>query len=178
VLVLDPLNRIESDYGTMSETTYIGKLLDRLTEFAQRNNVLVILVAHPRKVQDETGKPRVPSMYDIKGSSTFYDKADYGVIVHRNKDEENEDKNYTLVKIEKVKFRHLGDKGQCFFKFFTQNGRYIPYDLENPKLGLYWDCRNYLDEKPFEMKEPNNQDKELLQKINEFEQGFNSEVPF
>lgn len=178
VLVLDPLNRIESDYGTMSETTYIGKLLDRLTEFAQRNNVLVILVAHPRKVQDETGKPRVPSMYDIKGSSTFYDKADYGVIVHRNKDEENEDKNYTLVKIEKVKFRHLGDKGQCFFKFFTQNGRYIPYDLENPKLGLYWDTRNYLDEKPFEMKEPNNQDKELLQKINEFEQGFNSEVPF
>lgn len=181
VLVLDPLNRIESDYGTMSETTYIGKILDRLTEFAQRNNVLVILVAHPRKVQDETGKPRVPSMYDIKGSSTFYDKADYGVIVHRNKDDENEDKNYTLVKIEKVKFRHLGDKGQCFFKFFTQNGRYIPYDLEAPKNGLFWDSRNYLDEKPYEMsgKPIQDMDKDLLQRINEFENGINeSDVPF
>lgn len=181
VLVLDPLNRIESDYGTMSETTYIGKILDRLTEFAQRNNVLVILVAHPRKVQDETGKPRVPSMYDIKGSSTFYDKADYGIIVHRNKDDDDEDKNYTLVKVEKVKFRHLGDKGKCYFKFFTQNGRYIPYDIDQPMNRLYWDKRNYLDDKPFDMslKPSQEVDVNLLQKISEFESIIKEdEVPF
>lgn len=180
VLVIDPLNRIESDYGTMSETLYIGKLLDRLTEFAQQNNVLVILVAHPKKVQDETGKPRVPSMYDIKGSSTFFDKADYGLIVHRYKDDDDEDKNYTLVKVEKVKFRHLGDKGQCFFKFFTTNGRYIPFDPEMPKNALYWDKRNYLDELPYEMCDSydNPMDKDLLNRISEFEQGVVDTVPF
>lgn len=180
VLVLDPLNRLESDYGGLSETQYISKLLDRLTDFAQRNNVLVILVAHPKKVQDEIGKVRVPCMYDIKGSSTFYDKADYGIIVHRNKDDNDDSKNYTLVKVEKVKFRHLGDKGTCYFKFFNQNGRYIPYDPEEPKAGLYWDKRNYLDVSPREMsQEQSAVDSELITSITDFENFINSEdVPF
>lgn len=180
VLVLDPLNRIEGDYGGMSETLYISKLLDRLTEFAQRNNVLVILVAHPRKVQDETGKPRVPTMYDIKGSSTFYDKADYGIIVHRNKDEDVDSKNYTLVKIEKVKFRHLGDKGKCFFKFFTHNGRFIPYDPEEPNNALFWDKRNYLDVSPlYEADNSPIDNVALKNEIYEFEKRLESnEIPF
>ena len=146
VLVLDPLNRLEGDYGEMPEYLFISKLLDKLTAFAQQNNVLVILVAHPRKVQDEHGKARVPTMYDIKGSSTFYDKADYGIIVHRNKDDADNDKDYTLVKVEKVKFRHLGSQGKCFFKFFFHNGRYIPYNPDTPEAPLFWDKRNYLND--------------------------------
>ena len=48
-LVIDPYNRLEDESDGMSETKYISRQLDRLTNFAQQNDVLVILMAHPTK---------------------------------------------------------------------------------------------------------------------------------
>jgi twinkle protein len=60
-LVIDPYNRIESEQDNRSETLYISGLLDKLTNFAQINDVLVILIAHPtklKKIQTGNTKPR------------------------------------------------------------------------------------------------------------------------
>ena len=122
VLVIDPYNRIESDMGRESETNYISKILDQLTNFAQRNDVLVCLMAHPRKINKSENADGIPTFYDINGSANFYNKADFGLIVHRNRDE-----GYTLVRVAKVKFRHLGENGDALFKYNTENGRYVPF---------------------------------------------------
>lgn len=81
-------------------------------------------MAHPTKVKKDNGNGGVPTMYDISGSATFFDKADFGMVVHRERDES---KNYTLVRVEKVKFRHLGQPGDATFKFNVINGRFIPW---------------------------------------------------
>ena len=126
ILVIDPFNRIESEQSAKeSETQYISRVLDRLTNFAQQNDVLVFLMAHPTKVRKDNGNGGIPTMYDINGSANFYNKADFGIIVHRERDES---KNYTLVRVEKVKFRHLGQPGDAKFKFNIINGRFIPWN--------------------------------------------------
>lgn len=126
ILVIDPFNRIESEQsGKESETQYISRILDKLTNFAQQQNILIFLMAHPTKVRKDNGNRGIPTMYDINGSANFYNKADFGLIVHREKEE---GKNHTLVRVEKVKFRHLGTLGDATFLFNTINGRYIPWN--------------------------------------------------
>lgn len=125
IFVLDPFNRIEHEQSRgETETQYISRLLNRMSAFAQQNDVLFILMAHPTKVKKDNGNGGVPTMYDISGSATFFDKADFGMVVHRERDES---KNYTLVRVEKVKFRHLGQPGDATFKFNVINGRFIPW---------------------------------------------------
>ena len=134
VVVIDPYNRVESNQpSSMSETNYVSLVLDRLTEFAQRNDCLVILMAHPRKVSRDSENLGIPTMYDINGSANFYNKADFGVIIHRNMSENN-----VLVRVAKVRFRHLGQPGEAYFKVNLHNGRYYPVDGNE-------DNRNYLE---------------------------------
>ena len=142
VLVIDPYNRLESEQGSKNETQYISEVLDSLTSFAQKYDVLVVLMAHPTKIPKQAnGKGfEIPNLYNISGSANFYNKADFGIVVHRDKTE-----NYTLVKIEKVKFRHLGEPGECMFKYNINNGRYTPiWSLDDTPM---WDNSNYLIEK-------------------------------
>lgn len=122
-LVIDPYNRLENEQGSRNETQYISQLLDKLTNFAQLNDVLVILMAHPTKMcRDKDGNIEVPTLYDISGSAHFYNKSDFGIIVHRDRSKE-----LVEVRVAKVKFRHLGEVGQAFFKYNFNNGRYSPF---------------------------------------------------
>ena len=140
-LVIDPYNRVESEQDyRQSETQHISKVLDQLTNFAQQNDVLIFLMAHPTKMpKTPDGKHQVPTLYDISGSANFYNKADFGITVHR--DREN---GWTEVHIQKVKYRHLGQNGTVRFKFNLFNSRYVP--LEDG-LDPQWDTSNYLANK-------------------------------
>jgi twinkle protein len=139
-LVIDPYNRIESEQGNRNETLYISELLDKLTNFAQINDALVILMAHPTKLQkNKDGKIEAPTLYDISGSANFFNKADFGIVVHRRREE-----NYVEVHVQKVKFRHLGEQGVCTFRYNVNNGRYTPYDPNRPNGDMNWDNENHL----------------------------------
>lgn len=141
-VVIDPYNRLEDEQGSMSETRYISRLLDKMQNFAQQNDVLMILMAHPTKMpRDKEGKTMVPTLYDISGSANFYNKADYGLIVNRDKVKE-----HTEVIVQKVKFRHLGHSGSAFFKYNLINGRYVPCS-EGGGEEIRWDNSNHLTEK-------------------------------
>lgn len=86
-------------------------------------NCLVILVAHPRKMNRNpvtNFTPRV-EMYDINGSADFYNKADYGIVVERDKEV-----GVTRVYVDKVKFKHLGVGGMVTFAYDPVGGRYLP----------------------------------------------------
>lgn len=82
-LVVDPYNELDhSRPKHITETEYVSSMLSKVKRFAQRYDVHVWFVAHPRQLQDWQGKP--PSLYDISGSAHFINKADNGIIVHRD----------------------------------------------------------------------------------------------
>lgn len=149
-LVIDPYNRLESEQGGRNETQYISELLDKLTNFAQANDILIILMAHPTKQpRNKDGVIEAPTLYDISGSANFFNKADFGIVVHRNRAE-----NTVEVHVQKVKFRHLGECGTAQFKYNLNNGRYAPY---TPGSEPVWDNENHIQ-------------RELLRRAQEAEQ--------
>lgn len=138
-LVIDPYNRLEDESDGHNETKYISHQLDKLTNFAQQNDVLVILMAHPTKLyKNKDGVIEAPTLYDISGSAHFYNKTDFGIVVHRNRTD-----NTVEVGVKKVKFRHLGECGTAVFKYNLNNGRYSPY---YPNTEVVWDDSNHLIE--------------------------------
>ena len=138
-LVIDPFNRLENEIPSgMTETNYISKALDKLTEFAQKHDVMVVLMAHPNKqMKDKDGIIPAPTMYDINASANFFNKADYGIVVHRNRLVGNVE-----VHVQKVKFRHLGTCGTAYFYYNLNNGRYVPYVQD---VLPEWDNDSHLD---------------------------------
>jgi twinkle protein len=135
ILVIDPFNKLDhlQERGE-SETQYISRFLDRLTNFARINGVLVFLAAHPRKMQpkkDCPGKFEIPTLYDINGSANFFNKTDYGLTIYRDREEQ-----IVSVVVQKVKFKHWGQVGHVDFKYNSVNGRlFMPY--KEPSYGNY-----------------------------------------
>jgi twinkle protein len=124
VVVVDPFNKLDHKY-TDSETQYISRFLDQLILFAKMNDVLVFLVAHPRKMnKDKDGKITVPSLYDISGSANFYNKTDYGITVHRKTDDQNIMLDEVDVFFQKIKFKHLGKQGIINLNYDGITGRF------------------------------------------------------
>ena len=132
VVVIDPYNKIEHQYKD-SETQYISRFLDQLTLFAKMNDVLVFLIAHPKKMNKIEGKTDVPSLYDISGSANFYNKTDYGITVHRNSDHENIMMDEVKIYFQKIKFKHLGHQGIVNLNYDAISGRFntVGRDLSN-----------------------------------------------
>lgn len=138
ILVIDPYNKLEHQYSD-SETQYISRFLDKITNFAKFNNVLVFLIAHPRKMQ----RGEVPTLYDISGSANFYNKTDYGFTVHRKRDESNLMINEVEIYWQKIKFKNLGEQGVSGLRYNYNNGRFesMSNDVD------HWDNSNWLFKK-------------------------------
>jgi twinkle protein len=136
-LVIDPYNKIDHQMEKeWTETRYISWFLDQLKKFATLNNVLVILVAHPAKMQ----KGDIPTLYSISGSAHFYNKADYGFTMHRIPDERNIMTNEIQIHWQKIKFKHLGSQGVSEAKYNYVNGR---FELKDSCVDD-WDNSNWL----------------------------------
>lgn len=125
IIVIDPWNELEHDRrGNETETEYIGRAIRRLKRFAKSFQVHVIVVAHPTKsVKDGEGNYKMPTLYDISGSSNWYNKADLGVIVHR----QNEDD--TIIKVQKSRYHDiLGKPGEVRMQFSKDQRCFIEQD--------------------------------------------------
>jgi hypothetical protein len=64
--------------------TSLTRPLLRLCGRLQTTGVHVWFVAHPRQMREWKGQP--PNLYDISGSAHFINKADNGIVVHRDRD--------------------------------------------------------------------------------------------
>ena len=105
-LVIDPYNRLNNKIVNNREDLYVGNILSKLSMLAKRLNILVIFVAHPKKPDGE----KMPNMYSISGSSDWYNMADYGIIVHRERTIDREKLcNEPKIFVEKVKNYFLGN---------------------------------------------------------------------
>lgn len=152
-LVIDPFNSLrDKERRNAKQDEYISEFLQNIREFARKYNVSVFLVMHPTKLNKlENGLYPVCDLYNCKGASEIYDKADIGLTVWRNEKEE-----YAELHITKIKFRHLGSKGYATFKFNLNNGRYVPIDdaevlrrggCDIKSLQAEWDNSNYVLDK-------------------------------
>lgn len=123
-LVIDPYNELDhSRPAGMTETEYISDFISRIRRFASKHSVHVWMVAHPMKLfRDKEGKYPVPTLYDISGSAHWRNKADMGVCVWR--DLENDD-GLTNIHVQKVRFRENGRLGCVALRFDKPTGRYF-----------------------------------------------------
>lgn len=147
ILVIDPYNKVvlDGDKNPM-DVSYTSKYLLKLDEFARNNDILIILVAHPRK--PNVGEVKyVPTMYDIKGSGEFYDMSPHGLVVYRDFTNEA-----TMIKVLKCKFSFLGETGsQCWYKWNKNNGRYSEFEVHGDEIeechNVIYDNSNMFDKK-------------------------------
>lgn len=145
--VIDPFNALtDKERKSQKQDEYISDFLQKVRWFGRKYNVAMFVVMHPVKMQKlESGLYPVCDLYDCKGASEIYDKADVGLTVWRNELE-----NYGELHVTKMKFRHLGEKGHSTFRFNYNNGRYVEVrtDLKgNPIDNIEdtkWDNSNYV----------------------------------
>jgi len=152
-LVIDPFNALtDKDRKNVKQDEYISEFLQKLRWFARKFDVAIFIVIHPTKMNKmDNGLYPVCDLYNCKGASEIFDKADMGLTVWRNELED-----YAELHVTKIKFRHLGEKGKATFKFNTRNGRYVEIEsaedvrskgLDMRTIPVDWDNSNYILQK-------------------------------
>lgn len=129
IFVVDPWNEITHNLDGLTETLYTERALVRLKRAARRYGLLLIIVAHPRKVL----AGQEPDLYSISGSANWKNKADHGIIIHRLEDVNDDGEGTgdllpeTHVIIEKSKDHEtMGLPGRVLAKLNKETFDYVP----------------------------------------------------
>lgn len=137
IFVIDAFNKLEfSEKG--NKLDLINKTLSRLTMFAQMNNVIIFLIAHPTKMkQNEKGVYSMPTLYDVSGSADFRNQTHDGYCIYRYfGDNEGGEEKTTFVNL-KTKFQFQGEMGKSVdFEYHLPSGRYYEKGTEPPTHSL------------------------------------------
>jgi len=163
IFVIDAFNKVLLNNGNRLEE--ISKVLTKLTHFAQSNNVIVFLIAHPTKMRkDDAGIYEVPTLYDVSGSADFRNMTHNGYTIYRHFEDDNGQENETEFINMKTKFSFQGKMQESVkFKYCNFNGRYYANDVE-PTYNMISDTEEY---KPIE-----------LPKLNPVDVFDDDEIPF
>jgi twinkle protein len=124
IFVIDAFNKVLFD-KTGENRHLISETLTRLTSFAQQNNVIIFLIAHPTKMKkNESGEYDLPTLYDVAGSADFRNQTHDGYCIYRYFPTENQE-GYTKFVNLKTKFSFQGDIGAAsLFNYHAPSGRY------------------------------------------------------
>ena len=166
IFVIDAFNKVLMDKGKSGKEG-IDEILTKLTSFAQMNNVLIFLIAHPTKMKKkDDGTYEMPTLYDVSGTSDFRNQAHAGFAVHRHFGNDIEE-GYTRFVNLKTKWSFQGRIGDHIdLKYHAPTERYYPVgyspDLTDYTISkreqqqtisltpnLDFDNLNQLDEAPF-----------------------------
>ena len=123
-LVIDPFNKVRMKGASgMSIPDATMEYLTKIDVWCKKHDCLVILAAHPRKMQrKENGEFDEPTFYDVKGGGEFYDMSYHGLTVYRDYG-----MKHTKVKVLKCKFQNLGENGaETYFTWEPRTGRFQP----------------------------------------------------
>ena len=129
VFVIDPFNKLEAakEYNVLM-TDYISKFLDKLLRLTKKYNIITLLVVHPRKLGTYYTNTTL-NPYDIADSAHFFNKSDYCLSVGGEKDQFT-----ATIKVDKVKYNHLGIGGTVKLKYDDKSGNFYHYDDELDKI--------------------------------------------
>jgi len=123
LLVLDPWNEIEHEFGENTETQYISDALGKIRRWARKNKVHILIVAHPMKLSRDrkTGEYPVPTPYDINGSANWRNKPDNCLCVWRDLSNPS---GTTDIHVQKVRMKNVGMVGMVELAFDRLTNRY------------------------------------------------------
>jgi twinkle protein len=118
VCVVDPFNflKLNGKDGSV-DTEAINEMLSKFKMFAQRCEVTFFLVAHPAKPM-AAGKDWVPTGYSISGSAHFYNRADFGLTMHR-------EGRSSWLHVWKCRFAHQGSSGKVELIYQKPTGNFV-----------------------------------------------------
>lgn len=136
MFVIDAFNKVLLPKGNRLEQ--INIVLTKLTHFAQSNNVIIFLIAHPTKMQknQETGLYGVPTLYDVSGSADFRNQTHNGYTIYRNWESETTEEGTDFYNM-KTKFNFQGEIGaKVSFNYCPVNGRYYEKGTQEPLFSL------------------------------------------
>ncbi len=131
-ITVDPWNEMEHRRPDFfSETEYVSYALSKFRRYVRDKQKHLWLVAHPTKLRklekknltvEESAQMQYPvvSLYDISGSAHFFNKADNGLSVWRDK---YSHENHTTIYVQKVRFKECGALGEAVVKYNWQSGR-------------------------------------------------------
>lgn len=122
IVVIDPWNEIDHMRPNgMSLTEYVGYAIKQFKKFAKRHQIHLIVVAHPSKaIRYVKGLPVMPTLYDISDSAHWFNKADVGIVVHR-------EKNITKVQVAKSRYHDI--IGKPATKLYSYNHALNTFDI-------------------------------------------------
>lgn len=145
IFVIDAFNKVILE--GRDERREINKILTKLTSFAQSNNVIIFLVAHPTKMRkNEKGIYDIPTLYDVSGSADFRNQTHNGYGVYRYFGENDEDNKTEFINL-KTKFSFQGEIGaKEVFKYFDVNGRFFAEGQEPPTFSLLEDKKEITEQ--------------------------------
>jgi twinkle protein len=129
LIIIDPWNELEhlpEPGETM--TTYINFATKTIRQWAEKLDVHIALVAHPKKMPTEF-KPRPPTGYDIADSAAFFNKPSLGVTVHQREAENADGTTDEWVELHVWKVRNTRlyrfEKGKIACRFDKATMRYV-----------------------------------------------------
>jgi twinkle protein len=146
-LIIDPWNWVDQTMNSgENETQYTNRAMSQIVRFVRKYSVHVFLIAHPRKMyrDRETGEYDVPSLYDISGSSAFFNKAHNGIVVYRKFSD-----NSITIYVQKVKYKWLGKVGENPMLFdilsnsYTESGNAFESEMEFNKRRVSTEQMNF-----------------------------------
>lgn len=123
-VVIDPWNELEHQRPVnMNETEYVSQSLSFMRKYARAQEIHLWLVVHPTKLQKDrtSGTYPVPTLYDAHGSAHFRNKADMGVVVWRDL---QDDSRPTEIHVQKVRFKECGSVGVAELYYDKVTGRF------------------------------------------------------
>jgi twinkle protein len=137
IFIIDAFNKLELPKGNQLEQ--INRVLTKLTMFAQMNNVVVFLVAHPTKMKkNDAGIYDCPTLYDVSGSSDFRNQTHNGFGIYRHfENEEINERGHTEFVNLKTKMSFQGEIGKKIeFDYHIPTGRYYARGTSIPTFDM------------------------------------------
>ena len=133
IFVIDAFNKL--DFATRgNKLEQINQVLTKLTMFAQMNNVIIFLIAHPTKMSKNIdGSYETPTLYDVSGSADFRNQTHDGFCIYRTFGDES----FTTFTNLKTKMSFQGEIGSSVdFDYHIPSGRYYERGTEAPTYSL------------------------------------------
>jgi len=124
IVVIDPWNEMDhSRPPDMSLTEYVGFAIRQFRKLAKKYQIHLIVVAHPAKMQrGKDGKYPFPGLYDISDSAHWSNKADVGIVIHREDMATSKD---TAIRVVKSRYHNaIGRPGEITGIWNEETTRY------------------------------------------------------
>jgi len=135
VFLIDPFNSLTNEDETGNMALNLKDYLNKMVGFTHNENVVTMVVEHPKTPRDSTEATKPPGAHQLFGGTMWWNKSDCMVSVHSLKDEQGRYTSEVLIKTLKMKNQKLnGRPGEVMLNFDIKTNRYSGAESFTPKV--------------------------------------------